>query len=138
MQFLNNLLNRATEETVIEAVAQEETTAPHNVEAGEWFTSKEHYLEFTAAFKKSAQDKNLTSAHFLLYAILRNRDWNKGWTLPTNKGKQIEHGYKKSNAFYQLKSPAGERHLLAPFDGTITTEMLMAIRENLDKIRENA
>lgn len=105
-------------------------------QTGDMFTSKEHYLEFTAAFKAWAKAKKpLDSQHFLLYAILRNRDWTKGWTLPENSGKLTEHQYKLARAFNGIKSPYLQDYLLAPFDGTITTEMLARIRSELDNIR---
>jgi len=116
----------------------ETTETPAVIEStNEWFTSKDHYLEFRAAFKNWAKrGGQLDSCHFLLYSILRNRDWNKGWTTPTNPGKLTEHHYKIANAFYAIKSPHNERYLLAPFDGTITTEMLIEIRSQLDAIRK--
>lgn len=141
MKFLNNLLNRNTAQAaeIIEEV-QEVQAPTTSVTPGEWFTSKEHYLEFRAAFKAYANDDNtkycLSPCHFALYAILRNRDWKKGWTLPTKPGKQVEHKYKLSNVFNMIKSPYNEEHLLKPFDGTITTEMLIALRENLDDYRK--
>lgn len=129
MSFISNLLNRTTEEEV----TQDESTP---VTVGEWFTSKEHYLEFKAAFKNWInRGARCDASHFLLYAILRNRDWKDGWTYPTIPGKQVEHEYKKSAAFNQLKSGYNEKYLLAPFDGTITTAMLKALRENLADIR---
>jgi len=121
MQFLKTLLNK-------------KTTTISTITPGEWFTSKEHYLEFTAAFKKAAQLRNLSSSHFALYAILRNRDWKKGWTYPKNPGKQVEHIYKKSLCKREIQRPSNEGPLLQPFDGTITTEMLMTIRENLEEL----
>ena len=137
MNFISNLINRnTTEEVAAEVQTQEELVA---VTPGDWFTSKEHYLEFRAAFKAYASDENtkygLWPSHFVLYAILRNRDWKKGWTFPTKTGKQVEHRYKLSSAFNAIKSPYNEEYLLKPFDGTITTEMLMALRENLDEYR---
>ena len=123
MNFLNT----------IEEAIQEGTTAPHNVEAGEWFTSKEHYLEFIAAWKNWAnRGGHLNSTHFILYALLRNRQWTDGWTTPTKPGKIDQQHWKVIYAFQGIKSTHNERELLAPFDGTITTEMLMAIRENLE------
>ena len=135
MNFISNLLNKPTKTVAIEEVQEELIT----VTPGDWFTSKEHYLEFRAAFKAYANDENhkheLMPVHFIMYAILRNRDWRDGWTFPTKTGKQVEHRYKLSSAFNAIKSPYNEEYLLKPFDGTITTEMLMALRENLDEYR---
>lgn len=128
MKLLNNWLRADT--------AENEETQIEEVQAGDMFTSKEHYLEFTAAFKAWAKAKKpLDTQHFLLYAILRSRDWTKGFTLPENPGKLIEHRYKKSAAFNSIKSPYSQDYLLAPFDGTITTEMLARVRDELDNIK---
>lgn len=137
MNFLNNLMKKPTT-----TVATQEVQAPiTTVTPGDWFTSKEHYLEFKAAFKAYASDKNtkyaLSSSQILLYAILRNRDWKKGWTTPTNPGKLVEHRAKMASAFSMIKAPYCEEHLLKPFDGTITTEMLMALRENLEQYKDD-
>ena len=134
MKILNKLINKKPAITVAET--ETTTTMTTDVKPGEWFTSKEHYLEFTAAFKNWINRGGYAdSSHFLLYAILRNKDWKKGWTPPTKAGKIDEHAYKRSHAFYKIKSGYNEKYLLAPFDGTITTEMLMVLRENLDDIR---
>jgi len=124
MQFLKKLIKKEETETVT---------------VGDWFTSKEHYLEFIAEFKKSANDPKvyLSSTHFLLYAILRNKDWKKGWTTPLKPGKKVEHSVKLSGAFNNIKSPYREDWLLKPFGGTITTDMLMTLRENLQDIRNS-
>lgn len=68
------------------------------------FRDKEHYLAFVAAFKKSAQRKNLsvdseadlriTAAHYAFYALMRNRDWRKCFTSCTNKNKIACNGRK--------------------------------------------
>jgi len=106
---------------------------------GDWFTSKEHYLEFIAAFKKSANDPeiHLNATHFLIYAILRNKDWREGWTVPKKPNKLEHYKGKMSTAFGIIKLPHMEQWLLSPFEGTITTEMLMTLRENLQDIRNS-
>lgn len=140
MNFLNNLINKTKTEVKITKVQEVEAPSISTVTPGEWFTSKEHYLEFRAAFKKYASDKNnkygLRPVHFIIYAILRNRDWRDGWTIPEHPGKKIENRAKLSEAFNAIKSPWSEEHVLKPFDGTITTEMLIALRENLDEYRK--
>lgn len=134
MSFISNLINKPTKTVAIEEVTHEESI---DVTSGEWFTSKEHYLEFTAAFKNWInRGGHADSTHFLLYAILRNKDWNKGWTYPLNPGKQTEQHWKKMYAFQKITSPYNEKELLAPFDGTVTTEMLKTLRENLEYIRK--
>ena len=126
MKILNNLLTK------------NEVTLPTTIGPGNWFTSKEHYLEFCAAFQKFLNEGGVAGPeHFLLYAILRNRDWKKGWTYPLNPGKQVEHEYKKKAAFAYITHAWYETRLLHPFDGTITTEMLIAIRAHLKEIQES-
>jgi hypothetical protein len=116
---------------------QKEETKIEETQTGDMFTSKEHYLEFTAAFKAWAKArKPLNSSHFLLYAILRNRDWTKGWTTPLKAGKLLENAYKRNQAFYAIKSPHFKNDLLAPFGETITQEMLERVRSELDEIRK--
>jgi hypothetical protein len=140
MQLLKTLFKNNNTTAVAAPVKEEATTPLTTVTPGEWFTSKEHYLEFRAAFKKYASDKNnkygLRPVHFIIYAILRNRDWRDGWTIPEHPGKKIENRAKLSEAFNAIKSPWSEEHVLKPFDGTITTEMLIALRENLDEYRK--
>lgn len=140
MNFLNNLLNRnTTETTVAEPIKAEAVKSISTITPGDWFTSKEHYLEFRAAFKAYASDKNhkygLRPCHFIIYAILRNRDWRDGWTIPTHPGKKVENQAKLSEAWNTIKAPWSEEHILKPFGDTITTEMLIALRENLDEYR---
>ena len=79
MNFLNNLLNKETTIVVAEPVKEEAIKSISTVTPGDWFTSKEHYQEFTAAFKNWINRGGYAdSSHFLLYAILRNKDWKKG------------------------------------------------------------
>ncbi len=144
MSFISNLFKtkipvRITSVTKLEApeILQEESI--NAVILGDWFTSKEHYLEFKAAFKKWATErKYLNSSHFILYALLRNRQWLEGWTAPNPKslGKVDQHYWKKIYAFTNIKSGYNETELLAPFDGTITTAMLKTIRENIEYLRK--
>ena len=137
MQLLNTLFNKKT--TTVNTAKEEAVEPTTNVVPGEWFTSKEHYLDFRAAFKKyvNSDDKYaLQPVHFIIYAILRNRDWRDGWTIPQHPGKKIENQAKLSSAWQMIKSPWCENLILKPFDGTITTEMLIALRENLDEYRK--
>jgi len=141
MKFFNNLLNKTTTTVATPEVKKEAVKPLLTVTPGDWFTSKEHYLEFKAAFKAYANDKNtryaLSSVQLMVYAILRNREWKKGWTYPTKVGKQVEHNAKLASAFSMIKAPYFEEHILKPFDGTVTTEMLMALRENLEQYRDD-
>ena len=118
---------------IAEKTSEEATQdGPMTANPGNWFTSKEHYLEFIAAWKNWAnRGGHITSSHLILYALLRNRDWNDGWTPATKIGKIDQQKWKVIYAFEAIRSVHNETALLAPFDGTVTTEMLIAIRENL-------
>lgn len=112
-------------------------TESNPVTHGDWFTSKEHYLEFIAAWKNWVnRGGHINSSHIILYALLRNKDWTNGWTEPTIRGKIDQQHWKKIHAFHSIRTVHCERALLAPFDGTVTTEMLITIRENLEYIRK--
>jgi len=137
------------------------------------FESKEHYLAFRKAWSESVNSPEakktlirpeygdpyrkpgcMNSGHFVLYAILRGRDWRKGFTIPTRENKKnnradlvarnIVRGYWDSNDWYiergQGKSQAAPTpdHLvklmetfLSPFKGTVTIEMLLEVGEKL-------
>ena len=98
------------------------------------FRDKEHYLKFIAAFKKSAQEKNLTTEHFMLYAMFRNRDWRKGFTPCTRKTK-LANGRKPHDTMiakyeslrFMLSRPAFFTSTLKPFSETITPEMMKGL-----------
>lgn len=112
------------------------------------FRDKEHYLKFVAAFKKSSQAKNLRTVHFMLYAILRNRDWRKGFTSTTNKNK-LANGRKPNDTLnhslmvlrsmlkhgtndWQVQMAARELvEFNTIFGDTITAEMLEQIHDFL-------
>jgi len=64
------------------------------------FTSKEQYLQFVEAFKKASKEKNLTTEHFMLYAILRNKDWRKGFATITNHNKLTCSGMKPNGTLH--------------------------------------
>ena len=131
MKNINNLFKNSAPAVEVQTEAQTEAVGPNN-----WFTSKEHHDDFIAAFKHYANNNdNLTASHFLLYAILRNQDWKKGWTLPKNENKHIEHKQKLTMAFITIIKQLNDNKLLKPFGGNITTEMLMAVRVHLIAIR---
>ncbi len=120
------------------------------------FKNKEHYLSFRAAWKtaaNSAMAKNgasitLDAEHHILCNILRGRPFDRGFTpiTSTNKlsnGAIINHGLyfgmdvltsiqeiaKKITSGKNITTHAGERitQFLAPFNNTITVEVLAAL-----------
>lgn len=111
------------------------------------FTSKEHYLSFISAWKHTFNDpelrKQLTPAHFLLYAALRGKDWRKGFTPCTNKNK-IDNGYapyySAYNALLSIHTATQASMwragmLMEPFNGTLTKEMLLIIGAMLPELK---
>lgn len=51
------------------------------------FETKEQYLQFKSAWKKTANTKKLSSTHFALYAVIMEKDILKTFTPVTNKTK---------------------------------------------------
>lgn len=138
MRLFRNIFKLAIEEKIEHSdFKHNEILEEEEVQTGDMFTSKEHYLEFKAAFKAWASEKKwLATHHFLLYAILRGRDWTKGFApdrFPKDHG---SHKYKMRQAFYNIKSSFHQESLLEPFGGTITTGMLKRIRNELDTIQK--
>jgi len=137
------------------------------------FENKEHYLAFRKAWsnavnsekakKKVVDDTSwddtpirvtksgwIDAAHHVLYNILRNRDYDHGFTLITNRNKllngtspnlglvQAVTFLKRNQKWIREEAIAQENgkdyswsknvsEFLAPFDGTVTREMIMAL-----------
>lgn len=90
------------------------------------FESKEQYLTFIENWKKAANDKEgdkLTFQHFILYALLRGKDWKKCLSEhSTEDTKYLAAEYAETMPYKYLS--------LWPFGGTITESMLEAARGN--------
>lgn len=118
------------------------------------FTDKEHYLKFRETWKQlinSEEKHNLSARYHLLYAILRNKDWRKGFTSATNKNK-LANGrtpddtlistLRSLNWLIDVANGSFEKNTVPPsdyqkrflvsfleiFKGTITSEMLKGLR----------
>jgi hypothetical protein len=128
-----------------------------------WFTSPEAFATIERAWKayvNSSEGKTLSSAHFLLYAALRGKDWRKGFVhedklvAPHAQEQVGESGWRPNVALRQIHQnatiytwlPRGKADadkpadyhgayrtttLLGPFGGSVTAEMLEAVREVL-------
>jgi hypothetical protein len=76
----------------------------------------------------------LTAAHHFLYLALSGKDWRKTFTPPTNQRK-LENGaflgWAMFRALQTIKNRFKEPDLLAPFDGAITSQMLVELRDLL-------
>lgn len=76
----------------------------------------------------------LTAAHHLLYLALLGKDWRTAFTAPTNQRKLDNGaflGWKMFGALYSVHAKFMEEGLLAPFDGSITADMLVELRKIL-------
>jgi hypothetical protein len=102
------------------------------------FESKEHYLQLRQRWSwlhNSPDAPKLKSAHYLFYALLRGRDWRKGFTMFTNEVKRA-NGYwgawGANVATTELKCMsvrARTGDFLAPFNGLVTLSMLKLVRD---------
>lgn len=92
------------------------------------FESKEQYLEFIKEWKRSVNDTpeglKLTFEHFILYAILKGRDYKKCIS-PTSSDSTIDL------AEYIAKSKDFKYLDLWPF-GEITNQMVFEARQRLE------
>jgi len=128
------------------------------------FESKEHYLAFRKAWSESVNSPEakktlevsvygdpywepgcMNSGHFVLYAVLRGRDWRKGFTTPIKESKKNNNSayfagtlvkrYREINDQYTETSEhlVGRMEIfLKPFKGTVTIEMLLASSDRID------
>ncbi len=124
----------------------------------DFFESKEHYLAFRAAWSKamnSEEKHNLTCDHHLLYIAARKRDFLAGFSPIMResklRGEEGAAGERYRTAVKSLRRVTitrrgaqkllegnesyarGVNNLLAPFDGTITPEMLIQIDDYIQK-----
>jgi hypothetical protein len=81
---------------------------------------------------RSPRKRELTAAHYLLYAALLGKDWRKGFTCITNQRK-LDNGAFAAWALFRateaLHLPSSEEALLAPFGDLVTSSMLQTLRE---------
>jgi hypothetical protein len=102
----------------------------------ELFKTKEQYLLFINTWKQNYKENKdkITSTHFLIYSIFRNKDWRKCFTPCTNKNK-INGGHKPYysafNSFFHLKYSD-----LSVFNGMITKEMISVVMNYLPNSTE--
>ncbi len=80
--------------------------------------------------------KELTSAHHLLYLLLRGKDWRKGFSSCTNRRK-LENGQRKwggaARTIRRLHNPSYEEQLLAPFRGFVCQASIPLVRHLVPK-----
>jgi (p)ppGpp synthase/HD superfamily hydrolase len=98
----------------------------------EVFKDREAYLQFIKNWKQVTKtDVKLRAEHYLLYAILRNKDWRKCFT-PCKNSVKLNNGAKPHDAafkaMYEIFSNFQIEKLLSPFKDTLTKEMLVKVR----------
>jgi len=110
-------------------------TLPFPVLTRLWFRDLKDLIivcdAWRGAIARRETRSELTSAHYLLYAVLMGRDWRKGFT-PITSVRKIENGGTWNagwcHAFAALhvatKSPEAATTFLTPFAGAVTSEML--------------
>ena len=90
-----------------------------------------------SALMQSDRKHELTAAHHLLYLVLLGKDWRKAFTPPTNRRK-LENGAFEGwvlfRALGSIHSVVASPHLLAPFDGIVTPQILQRIRDLLPSL----
>lgn len=97
-----------------------------------FFEAPEGYAEleqYWSSLVNSDARKELEAVHYLLYAALRGKDWRAGFTAATNAVK-LENGHRSAAmwAIASLHSKWSEQHILAPFCGKVSLEMLVRMR----------
>lgn len=114
----------------------------------EWFPDAAAFNAVKLAWKEALKTDDLRPEHHMLYAMIRGKDYTRGFPLPTNQTK-LDNGYRaeRKASFYRIVGkhvnyqPQPNRNLriasasypglLLPFKGTITQEMLEKLREFL-------
>lgn len=84
----------------------------------------------------SDRKHELTATHHLLYLAACGKDWRTAFTLATNRRKLDNGaytGWMLWRTLDQIHWSRAEAALLAPFEGTITAEMLQQIKAWLPK-----
>ena len=126
-----------------------------------YFNDKEHYINFRNVWSKAVNSVNakstknqfygnkepgwLDSRHMLLYAILRGVDAETAFTPITKKVKLDNGSYVNNgiyNAYISLRRLSSKYMVktyvdkfLAPFAGTIDTDILVKVIEDLPEIK---
>ena len=93
----------------------------------------EGYSKLVKLWSRLMQERTpLGAEHHLLYAVMRGKDWRKGFTAAINK-KKLENGYRPAvlTAFTCITSSYRDERLLLPFDGILTKEGLIRLRHLL-------
>ena len=69
-----------------------------------YFETKEHYLNLRKRWAQLHKEGKLEGKHFLMYAILRGKDWRKCFATPTKTWCREERFKTAKHFFWILKS----------------------------------
>lgn len=84
------------------------------------------------ALLQTPRKQTLTAVHHLIYTALLGRDWRAGFTPPTNARKLANGGFYAWGLFSALQALHDTRReatVLEPFDGLITRDTLVTLRQ---------
>lgn len=107
-----------------------------------FFTSPEGYAELQRRWSEivnSEEKHNLTAAHYLVYAVLRGKDWRKGFTTPKSQdpswqGATPLAAYNALGTARHLSTSIGSRSIFGAFWATHFGDILNA--QGLEALRE--
>lgn len=114
-------------------------TLPRDV-TSQYFNDSQSYNALRkqwSSLMNSDRKHELTAAHHLLYLALLGKDWRKGFTFLSRPSKLANGGYYNWGLFSALTTVHSKHHtafLLAPFEGTVTAEMLESVRAILPAV----
>jgi len=107
-----------------------------------FFQSADGYKELTDRWSAIVRDpalrSQLTCAHYLVYAMLRGKNWHKVITRITNR-KKLDNGAAEGwigrKALNSIVNAAGPRPLMSPFEGVVCDTALASIQALLPEYR---
>jgi len=99
----------------------------------QFFKTPDGYEQCKAIWKHNLgpQGQKLTVTHHMLYAILRGKDWRKGFTPMTNKNKLANGNFEAwafFDAVWMLEAKHWEKETYAPFKEILADDAIEKIR----------
>jgi hypothetical protein len=110
----------------------------------QFFTDIDAFRHFQHIWRALARANStaLRAEHHMLYAMLRGRDWRKGFAIPVNPNKVLNGAlcmWSMRTAFAIIEFAGRDDHaatdVLAVFEGTLTNESLHALHQVLPSYR---
>ena len=107
-----------------------------------FFQNADGYKELTERWSAIVHDptlrSQLTCAHYLVYAMLRGKNWHKAITPITNR-KKLDNGAAVSwigrNVVHSIVRAVETRPLMTPFEGFVSDTALASIQALLPEYR---